>query len=112
MIVMIVIVLSADWRARLRNVEEGQRERGGLADLLGVQDPERAVRHAVDRPVRVAVLVADRDREAAVIGAHQTDHLSCLAARERQRRALARVRRPVLALFTYISTRKETRHVN
>ena len=55
--------------------------------------------HAIDAPVRVAVLVADGDGEAAVVGAQQIDHLAAVVARQRQRRTLARVRRPILPLF-------------
>ena len=58
------------------------------------------MRHAVDGPVRVAVLVADCDGETAVVGPQQVDHLVVVAARQRQRRAFARVRRPVLSLVT------------
>ena len=36
-------------------------------DILGVKGSEGAVRHAVDGPLRVTVLVADGDGEAAVV---------------------------------------------
>ena len=69
-------------------------------NALGMEDAQGSVRHAVDAPLGVTVLVADGDGEAAVIGAHQVDDLVAVVARQRQRRPFARVRRPVLALFT------------
>ena len=38
-----------------------------------LHDPETPRRHAVDAPVRDALVVADRDGEAAVVGAHYPD---------------------------------------
>ena len=38
-----------------------------------LHDPETPRRHAVDAPVGDALVVADRDGEAAVVGAHHTD---------------------------------------
>ena len=38
-----------------------------------LHDPETPGRHAVDAPVCDALVVADRDGEAAVVGAHHTD---------------------------------------
>ena len=38
-----------------------------------LHDPETPRCHAVDAPVCDALVVADRDREAAVVGAHHTD---------------------------------------
>lgn len=58
------------------------------------------MRHAVDGPVRVAVLVADGDGKAAVVGAQEVDHLVVFAARQRQHGTLTRVRRPVFSLVT------------
>lgn len=58
------------------------------------------MRHAVDGPVRVAVLVADGDGKTAVVGSQQVDHLVVVAARQRQRRSFARVGRPVFSLIT------------
>ena len=58
------------------------------------------MRHAVDGPVRVSVLVADGDGEAAVVCAQEVDHFVVFAARQRQHGPLARVRRPVLSLVT------------
>ena len=69
-------------------------------NALWMEDAQGSVRHAVDAPLGVTVLVADGDGEAAVIGAHQVDDLVAVVARQRQRRPFARVRRPVLALFT------------
>ena len=69
-------------------------------NALWMEDAQGSVRHAVDVPLGVTVLVADGDGEAAVIGAHQVDDLVAVVARQRQRRPFARVRRPVLALFT------------
>jgi hypothetical protein len=43
--------------------------------LPSLQDPSGRLRHAVDAPVGVAVLVADGDREPAVVG---TDHLKTM----------------------------------
>lgn len=57
------------------------------------------MRHAVDAPVGVTVLVTNGDRKAAVVGSQQVDHLPAVVARQRQRRPFARVRRPVLPLF-------------
>lgn len=59
------------------------------------------MRHAVDGPVRVSVLVADGDGKTAVVGSQQVDHLVVVAARQRQHRSFARVRRPVFSLITY-----------
>ena len=38
-----------------------------------LHDPETPWRHAVDAPVGDALVVADRDGEAAVVGAHHSD---------------------------------------
>ena len=38
-----------------------------------LHDPETPGRHAVDAPVGDALVVADRDGEAAVVGAHHPD---------------------------------------
>ena len=38
-----------------------------------LHDPETPRRHAVDAPVGDALVVADRDGKAAVVGAHHTD---------------------------------------
>lgn len=43
---------------------------------LAVEDAEGARRHAVDAPVGVAVVVAQRYREAAVVGPDQIDVLA------------------------------------
>jgi hypothetical protein len=67
------------------------------------------MRHAVDGPVCVSVLVADGDGEAAVVGAQEVDHFVVFAARQRQHGPLARVRRPVLSLVTcWIFLKKKT----
>ena len=60
------------------------------------------MRHAVDGPLRVAVLVADGDGEAAVVGPQQVDHLAAAvcAARQVQHGSLASVRCPVFPLIT------------
>jgi len=81
---------------------DGSRSRneGRNDELLGVQGTEGAMRHAVDAPISVAMLVANGDGETAVVGPQQVDHLSGVVARERQRGALARVGRPVLPLFS------------
>lgn len=51
------------------------------------------MRHAVDAPVRVPVLVADGDGEAAVVGADHLDGLAfCRVARDEHLFALALVR--------------------
>lgn len=42
---------------------------------LHVQNPKTLGRHAVDAPFGVAVVVADCDREAAVIGPDKLDQL-------------------------------------
>ena len=61
-------------------------------------DPQRPGRHAVDAPVRVAVVVADGDGEAAVVGPDDVQELALLAGAG-QPRALARVRRQVRRLL-------------
>ena len=38
-----------------------------------LHDPETPRCHAVDAPVGDALVVADRDGEAAIVGAHHTD---------------------------------------
>ena len=38
-----------------------------------LHDPETPGRHAVDAPIGDALVVADRDGESAVVGAHHTD---------------------------------------
>lgn len=58
------------------------------------------MRHAVDGPIRVSVLVADGDGETAVIGTKEVDHFVVFAARQRQHGTLTRVRRPVFSLVT------------
>lgn len=50
--------------------------------------------HAVDGPLSVAMLVADGDAEAAVVGSDEVDDVARVAVHV-ERRALARVRRPV-----------------
>ena len=60
-----------------------------------LHDPETPRRHAVDAPVGDALVVADRDGEAAVVGAHHLDHRVARLARDLQRLALASVRRLV-----------------
>lgn len=62
---------------------------------LWLQDPQTLVGHAVDAPLVVAVVIADGDREPAVISADQVD-VAPLAALDCQCLALARVRRLVL----------------
>ena len=56
-------------------------------------DPESARRHAVDAPVGVAVVVADSDGEAAVVGPDDSDG-AALVALDPQRAALAAVLGP------------------
>jgi len=90
-------------RSGTRISEDASVGRNAAISLLiafGMEDAQGSVRHAVDAPLGVTVLVADGDGEAAVIGAHQVDDLVAVVARQRQRRPFARVRRPVLALFT------------
>ena len=38
-----------------------------------LHDPETPGRHAIDAPIGDALVVADRDGEAAVVGAHHPD---------------------------------------
>ena len=51
----------------------------GLLPTLLVDDSQGARLHAVDAPRGVALLVADRDGEATVVGSHQVDLLPLLA---------------------------------
>lgn len=60
--------------------------------------PQRLRRHAVNTPVRVAVVVTDRDGEAPVVGPYQVYQLSILAL-QLQCLALASIRRVVAWLF-------------
>lgn len=63
-------------------------------NLLVVQDAVRPGTHAVDGPLGVAMLVADGDAEAAVVGPDEVDHVTRVALHV-EGGALARVRRPV-----------------
>lgn len=75
--------------------------------------PQRLRRHAIDAPVRVAVVVADRDGEAPVVGPYQVYLLPILAL-ELQCLALASIRRVVARLFcntkAYITAAQVTVH--
>lgn len=64
-----------------------------------VKHSQRLGRHAVDAPLRVAVIVADGDGEAAVVGADQMDQLAVLTL-DLQSLAFARVGRVVAGLFS------------
>ena len=66
-----------------------------ISFLPGVDDPERLGPHAVDAPVRVADVVADRDGEAAEVGAHQVDDRARVALNV-QGRALAPILGPLV----------------
>ena len=66
-----------------------------LFPTLLVYHAQGARLHAVHAPRRVALLVADGDGEAAVVGAHQIDLLALLAL-DLQARTLAPVLRPPL----------------
>ena len=66
-----------------------------LFSTLLVYYAERAWFHAVDAPRRVALLVADGDGEAAIVGTYQIDLLALLAL-DLQARTLAPVLRPPL----------------
>lgn len=59
---------------------------------------QRLGRHAVDAPLRVAVVVADGYREATVIGTDQMDQLAVFTL-DLQRLAFARVGRVIAGLF-------------
>lgn len=59
-----------------------------------MQDAVRPGTHAVDGPLGVAMLVADGDAEAAVVGPDEVDHVTRVALHV-EGGALARVRRPV-----------------
>ena len=67
----------------------------GLFSALLVYNAQRARFHAVDAPGRVALLVADGDGEAAIVGSHQVDLLAFLAL-DFQARTFAPVLRPPL----------------
>ena len=71
-----------------------------ISFLPGVDDPERLWPHAVDAPVGVADVVADRDGEAAKVGAYQVDGRPALAL-DVQRRALAPVLGPLVETQTW-----------
>ena len=60
-----------------------------------LHDPETPRRHAVDAPVCDALVVADRDGEAAVVGAHDADDVALARAPDVDAVALARVLRQV-----------------
>lgn len=78
-----------------KHVRAGQHAAVLLVRALRVQHAQTLRRHAIDAPVDVPMVVADRDREAAVVGAYQIDQVARVAF-DRQRFALARVRRLVL----------------
>ena len=63
-------------------------------DLLLLKDVSGLGRHAVDAPVRLAVVIADRDAEPPVVGADDLDVLVILLALDHQLLALAGVARP------------------
>lgn len=71
-----------------------------------MENSETLGRHAVDGPLRVAVVVADGDGEAAVVGPDEVDLLA-RPARDGQCLALARVGRVVPRLLW-----KNNGHVN
>lgn len=77
----------------------------------GVQDPQRARRHAVDGHVRPPVVVADGDGEPAVVDPDEVYH-EVLLARQVQVLALARVLGPVPRLFCKIRGRKRRKTCN
>ena len=57
---------------------------------LSLQDPRRGLRHAVDAPVRVTVLVADGDREPPVVGPDDLNRFTRIA-KDGHRFALATI---------------------
>ena len=59
-----------------------------------IENPERSWLHAVDAPVGDALVVADGDGEAAVVGPHQVDGGALLAG-DVQDGALAAILRPL-----------------
>lgn len=61
-------------------VGAGQNAAISLLIAFGVKSSEGAVRHAVDGPLSVAVLVADGYGKAAVVCPQQVDHLSATVA--------------------------------
>jgi len=65
------------WVAK-KSAADCNRAPGLLATLL-VDDSQGARFHAVDAPRGVALLVADRDGESAVVGPDQVDLLALLA---------------------------------
>ena len=65
--------------------------------LPSFDDPQCSRAHAVDAPVRVSVVVADGDGEAAVVGPDDVQ-VAILGAVDLQSRALARVRGEVARL--------------
>lgn len=58
------------------------------------------MRHAIDGPVRVSVLIANGNGETAIVGPEQVDHLVVFTARQRQHGTLTRVCRTVFSLVT------------
>ena len=67
----------------------------GLLATLLAYNSQCSRLHTIHAPRRVALLVADGDGEAAVVGAHQIDLLALLAL-DLQARTLAPVLRPPL----------------
>lgn len=63
-----------------------------------MQNPERLGRHAVDTPLRVAMVVADCDGEPTVVGSDKMDQLPVLAL-DLQSLAFTSIRRVVSVLF-------------
>jgi hypothetical protein len=83
----------------------------GLFSTLLVDHPQGARFHAVDAPRRVALLVADGDGEAAVVGSHQVDLLPLLAL-DFQARTLAPVLRPPLRTVSLGKGEEKSRQWN
>jgi len=65
---------------------------------FAVQDAQGLGRHAVDTPLRVAVIIADGDGEATIVSSDQMDQLTVLAF-DLEGLAFARVRCVVPVLF-------------
>lgn len=66
-----IVSLEVFERARAgisKHIGAGQNAAISLLIAFGVKGSEGAVRHTVDGPLRVTVLVADGDGEAAVVG--------------------------------------------
>ena len=79
---------------RIHIIGETSETKIKLVPLLFLEDVSGLGGHAVDAPVRLAVVIADGDGEPAVVGADDLDVLLGLLALDQQLLALAGVPSP------------------